>query len=144
MIVLDTNVVSEIWRPTPHEGVIAWLDAQPSDTTFLCTPVLAELRYGLELLHASARRERLRAQIDTIENEVFRDRILAFDAAAAVRFGVLASKRIRAGRRMETVDALIAAIALSHNAALATRDVEDFTGIGLHVIDPFAHSPAAD
>jgi predicted nucleic acid-binding protein len=137
MIVLDTNVVSEAWRPTPSTTVLNWLESQPVVSLYLCTPVLAELRYGFERLEASRRKDRLRAAIEKIESEAYRDRILPFDSAAATEFGRLAAMRERSGRRIEPMDALIAAIALAHRAALATRDVEGFAGLGLEIIDPF-------
>ena len=137
MIVLDTNVVSEIYRPRPNGSVIAWLDAQPRASLYLCTPVLAELRFGVERLEQSPREERLRATIDRLENEIYRDRILLFDAASAVEYGRLAASRQRAGRSIEQMDALIAAIALINGATLATRNDKDFAGLGLDVFNPF-------
>lgn len=137
MIVLDTNVVSEIYRPRPSGPVIAWLDAQPRTSLYLCTPVLAELRFGVELLEQSMRKDRLRATIDRLENEIYRDRILVFDAASAVEYGRLAASRQRAGRPIEQMDALIAAIALINGATLATRNDKDFADLGLDVFNPF-------
>jgi predicted nucleic acid-binding protein len=137
MIVLDTNVVSEIWRPKPSGIVVAWLDEQPVSSLYLCTPVLAELRYGVELLSMGGRKERLRSFVDELESSTYRGRILPLDAPAAAEFGRLAAERKRAGRRMRSMDGLIAAIALSNRAAVATRDVNDFTGIDLQLINPF-------
>jgi len=136
MIILDTNVVSETWRPMPNPIVVEWLDSQREDSLYLCTPVLAELRYGIERLAASHRRDRLKRAIDRLEEE-YRDRILPLDTAAAAEFGRLAVNRERIGRRMEPMDCLIAAIAVSHRAALATRDIQDFAGLGLNVMNPF-------
>jgi toxin FitB len=138
MIILDTNVVSEGWKPKPDPKVIAWLDSLPRDTLFLCTPVLAELRYGVERLPQSARRTRMEAWIDHLETQLYRDRILPFDRSAAWEFGRLAAYRESRGRRMESMDLLIAAIASSRRAALATRDMSDFDDLGLDLIDPFA------
>ena len=137
MIVLDTNVVSEAWRPQPNAAVVNWLRFQPSSLLFLCTPVLAELRYGVERLPAGRRRDRLKEVVDRVETEGYRDRILPLDAVAAAEFGRLTVRRERMGRRMETMDALIAAIALTQGAALATRDTKDFTDLGIEVINPF-------
>ena len=137
MIVLDTNVVSEAWRPQPNAAVVNWLRFQPSNLLFLCTPVLAELRYGVERLPAGRRRDRLKAAVDQVEAEGYRDRILPLDTAAAAEFGRLTAKREKIGRRISTMDALIAAITLAQGAALATRDTDDFSDLGLDVINPF-------
>ncbi len=137
MIVLDTNVISEAWRPKPNSAVLNWLQAQPTATLYLCTPVLAELRYGIERLQPSRRKDSLTASVDRLEAEGYRDRILPLDSAAAAEFGRLAVKRERMGRRMAPIDALIAAIILTHGAALATRDTRDFSDLGFDVINPF-------
>ncbi|HEY7300902.1 MAG TPA: type II toxin-antitoxin system VapC family toxin [Xanthobacteraceae bacterium] len=136
MIILDANVVSEMWRPMPDPTVAEWVDSQREDSLYLCTPVLAELRYGIERLAAGRRKERLKSAIDRLE-EGYRDRILALDAAAAAEFGRLAVKRERIGRRMAPMDCLIAAIAVSQGTALATRDTNDFADLGLTIINPF-------
>lgn len=141
MILLDTNVVSEVAKPRPNAGVIAWLDAQAAASLFLCAPVLAELHYGVERLPSGARQGRLREWVERLENDLYLGRILPLDAAAALAFGRLAVKRERRGRRMEPMDALIAAIAIANRMALATRDAEDFSGLGFDVINPFAYAP---
>ena len=138
MILLNTNIVSEVWRPKPNEAVIAWIDDQPEGSLYLCTPILAELRYGVELLAAGARKERIRHLVDQLETLTYRDRILPLDAVAAAEFGRLAAERKRTGRRIRSMDGLIAAIALSHRAAIATRDIVDFANLGIELIDPFA------
>jgi predicted nucleic acid-binding protein len=143
MIILDTNIVSEVWRPNASPAVLDWLGSQPSLSLYLCTPVLAELRYGMERLAPGRRKDILIAAIDHIENEGYRDRILPLDAAAAAEFGRLMVKRDRAGRRMETMDGLIAAIAAVNGAPLATRDIRDFADLGLQVINPFDAKPKA-
>jgi toxin FitB len=137
MILLDTNIISEAWRPRPNEAVIAWIDAQPAASLYLCTPVLAELRYGVERMSESPRKERLRGHIEALETEGYRGRILSFDQTAALEFGRITASRERKGRRMEPLDAFIAAIALSQQATLATRDVQDFMDIGLALLNPF-------
>lgn len=137
MIVLDTNVVSEIYRRLPNGSVIAWLDAQPIDSLHICTPVLAELRFGAERLDDGKRKDQLRATIDRLEYEVYRDRILVFDAASAMVYGRIAAARRKSGQTMQQMDALIAAIALANSASLATRNKRDFAVLGLDVINPF-------
>jgi toxin FitB len=137
VIILDTNVVSEPLRSRPDLGVRNWIDTQPTSELFLCTPVLAELHFGLERLPAGARKDRLRANIDRFENDLYRSRILVLDAAAAAEYGRLVAMRTRMGRPIQQMDALIAAIALTHRASLATRDVDDFANLGVHLINPF-------
>lgn len=137
MILIDTNVLSEAMRPRPDRTVTTWLNAQPWDSLFLCTPVLAELRYGIERLAAGRRKDFLTATIERIEGELYRGRVLSFDQTAAVNYARLAVRREQQGRRMEQMDALIASIALTHGATIATRDTEDFAGLGIEVINPF-------
>jgi predicted nucleic acid-binding protein len=137
VIILDTNVVSEQFRSRPDVKVRDWIDAQPANALFICAPVLAELRYGLERLAPGARKEGLRANIERIENDLYRGRALPFDAAAAAEYGRVVAERERIGRRIEQMDALIAAIALTHGAALATRDAGGFAELGIDLINPF-------
>jgi toxin FitB len=137
MIVLDTNVVSEAFRVRPSANVRNWYDSQSLDDLYLCTPVLAELRYGVERLDVGARRHRLEKLIMHLEEDVFPDRILLLDRLAAHEFGRILVQRGRMGRPISTMDALIGAVALSHGATVATRDMSDFEGIGLQLIDPF-------
>jgi predicted nucleic acid-binding protein len=141
MIVLDTNVVSEAFRLAPSAAVRTWLDAQTPADLFLCAPVLAELRYGIERLAAGARRTGLERLLSNIESDLFDNRILPFDRASAYEFGRILARRVSIGRPMATMDALIAAIAITHRMAVATRDVTDFAGLELDVINPF--EPAA-
>lgn len=137
MIVLDTNIISEAFRKAPSSAVRAWLDAQTPTDLFLCAPVLAELRYGVERLPASAKRTALEALLLNVETELFDNRILPFDRASAYEFGRILVRRNSMGRPIATMDALIAAIAISHRMALATRDVLDFAELGLELINPF-------
>lgn len=137
MIIVDTNVISESMRPQPYQGVIAWFNAQPWDSLYLCTPVLAELRYGAERLPRSRRKDVLSAAINRIENELYEGRILSFDQAAATNYAHVAAIRERQGRRIQQMDALIAAIALTHHASIATRDIAGFADLGLELVNPF-------
>lgn len=137
MILLDTNVVSETLQRQPNAAVIAWIDQQPSELMHLCTPVLAELRFGVERLDAGARKESLRAAINRFENELYRERILAFDIAASAEYGRLVAARRKIGRPIDQMDAFVAAIALSQGAILATRNTKHFADLGLELINPF-------
>jgi predicted nucleic acid-binding protein len=137
MIVLDTNVVSEGTRRHPNLAVKAWTDRQPARSLYLCTPVLAELRFGLELLAEGRRKTDLRAAIDRMEAVLFRDRILPFDIAAANEYARLAASRQMRGRRIDLMGGLVAAIARSQGASLATRNIADFGDLGVDLINPF-------
>jgi len=137
MILLDTNVVSELYRPTPRATVVTWFDAQTNGLLYLCAPVLAELRFGMERLETGRRKDALRKAIERLENELYRDRILPFDVTCAATYGQLLAGRQRSGRTMHQMDAFIAAIAAANGAALATRNVGHFEGLGLILINPF-------
>jgi predicted nucleic acid-binding protein len=137
MILLDTNVVSDSSRPRPHSSVRSWLSAQRAVDLFICSPVLAELRYGVERLSAGARRTFLELWLEKIENEGFANRILPFDQRAAHEFGRLLHQRTIWGRPIKTMDAIIAAIAKSEGAILATRDVADFADLEITIVNPF-------
>lgn len=141
MIILDTNVVSEGFRPKPHIAVRLWMDAQPPDMLFLCAPVLAEIRFGIARLEPGAQQDRLRAGADKLENDQYRGRVLPFDAAAASAYGRLAAERQRIGKPIGHMDGFIAAIAVAHGAAVATRDTYGFSNFGLTIINPFAFKP---
>jgi predicted nucleic acid-binding protein len=104
---------------------------------YLCAPVLAELRFGIERLARGHRRRDLESRIDRLEHDYFRDRVLPFDAAAAAQFARLSAARERSGRRIEPMDALIAGIARSQRAAIATRDIGDFRDLEIELINPF-------
>lgn len=136
MILLDTNVISEGLRPRPNMGVRTWLDSQPADEMFLCTPVLAELHYGASLLPASIRREKLEKSISDLMI-AFSGRILPFDVKAAMEYGKFVAQRDSLGRATGTMDGLIAGIAMANGAAIATRDVRGFDRSGIDLIDPF-------
>ena len=136
MIILDTNVISEGMRPRSDAGVRSWIDAQQPENLFLCTPVLAELYYGIERLPVGARRSHLEHVILRME-ETFADRILVLDRAAALHYGKLIGQRDRIGRATGATDGLIAAIARANRATLATRDVRGFDDLGIELVNPF-------
>jgi predicted nucleic acid-binding protein len=137
VIILDTNVVSEGLRPRPQLKVRDWINAQPAETLFICAPVLAEIRFGIERLSAGVQRQRLADAAERMERSTFVNRILAFDAAAANVYGRISAQRYASGRPIGVVDCMIASIALTHGAAVATRDMHGFDGVGLLVINPF-------
>ncbi len=137
MIVLDTNVISETMRRKPDQAVVAWLDGQTPNDLYLCAPVLAEIQYGIARLPEFARKTVLFDLCREMVTHVFNGRVLAFDVPAAEAYGSVVAKREVAGSPISVMDALIAAIARSNHAALATRNVADFANIGLTLINPF-------
>lgn len=138
MILLDTNVVSQAMKPDGDMAVCAWLDAQPKTDLYLCAPVLAELRYGAVNLPNGKKKDFLLAACDHIENKSFAGRILTFDRFAAHFYAEFRAKRRREGRSIAEMDMAIAAIASAHAMTLATRNVCDFEGLGIPLVDPFA------
>lgn len=138
MILLDTNVLSELMRPAPDAAVERWLTAQPDTSMFISAITEAELRYGAALLPSGKRRSTLTAEIEGMLDEDFGGRILPFDRLAAQAFAAIAADRRGAGRPISQADAQIAAIARSRGASLATRNVPDFDGCGIEVINPWS------
>jgi len=136
VILLDTNVVSEIMRTAPTPAVINWLSGLEREL-YSSTITLAEILYGVELLPVSKRRTELLAGAEKMLTRVLVGRILAFDGAAARSFAHLASERRRLGRPISELDAQIAAIAQVHNATLATRNIADFEGCGIRLVNPW-------
>jgi predicted nucleic acid-binding protein len=137
LILLDTNVLAELMRATPAAEVEQWLARQPQAGLFICAITVAELRHGVALLPAGRRRSALAIDIENMFFEDLAGRILPFDSAAAVEFAAIASDRRRAGRPISLADAQIAAIARSRAAALATRNVADFEGRGVELVNPW-------
>ncbi|MFM0652910.1 type II toxin-antitoxin system VapC family toxin [Paraburkholderia sediminicola] len=140
MIVLDTNVLSEALRPVPDPGVMAWLAAQPRTALFTTTVTRAEILYGLHLLPDGSRKSVLSAAVDAVFMEDFAGRLLSFDSDAADAYARIAVARKKVGRPISQFDAMIAACARSRGAVLATRNVKDFAGCEIAVIDPWAVS----
>jgi toxin FitB len=137
MIILDTNVVSEGFRINPSAAVRAWLDSRRPSDLFLCAPVLAELRYGVERLPLSRRREVLDGCITNAEQDLFANRLLPVDRESAHEFGRVVARRGARGRPILPMDGLIAAIAIANGMAIATRDIDDFTDLDIELINPF-------
>ena len=136
MIVLDTNVVSEAMKPQPHPSVLAWLDAQASETLFLSCVTVAELMFGIAALPEGGRRDKLISALDGVLI-LFTARILPFDTRAARHYADLAVKARAAGKGFPTPDGYIAAIAAAHGYAVASRDTSAFNAAGLTVFDPW-------
>lgn len=137
MIILDTNVVSELLRPQPEPRVEAWLAAQDGADIYLTAISEAELRYGVVCMAKGKRRDLLSNAVDGMVREDFRDRILPFDSAAAREYARIGAERRTAGRPISQFDCQIAAIGRALGAAVATRNAKDFEGCGITVIDPW-------
>jgi len=138
MILLDTNVLSEIMRPMPDTEVVAWLDAQPSDQVWVCAVTRAEIELGIALLPDGQRKLGLQMAARGMFAEDFAGRCLPFDEEAAITYAAIVASRTRLGRPISVEDAQMAAIALTHGLCLATRNEQDFAAIeGLSVVNPW-------
>ena len=142
MVVIDTNVVSELMRLTPEPAVMAWFSRQDSADLYLTAVSEAELRAGAAILPAGRRRDRLAAEVDAVLREDFTGRVLPFDSAAARAYAAIAASRRSAGRPILEADCQIAAIARARDAAVATRNGADFEHCGIAVIDPWTEDRA--
>ncbi|MCY3823250.1 MAG: type II toxin-antitoxin system VapC family toxin [Nitrospinae bacterium] len=137
MILLDTNVVSELMRSSPDPAVEAWVAGHSVEELFFSAVGEAELRYGVAVMPTGRRRERLAYEIEAMLHEDFGGRVLPFDSEAARAYAEVASVRRAAGRPAPLADCQIAAIARSQDMAVATRNVRDFTDMGVDLIDPW-------
>ena len=136
-ILLDTNVLSELLRAVPHPAVMAWVAAQPAESLCVSSVTQAEMLLGARLLPTGKRRQSLERALAAMFEEDFDQRILPFDSAAVPAYVDVVSSRRAAGRPISQFDAQIAAIALHHGDKLATRNVGDFEGCGLSLVDPW-------
>lgn len=137
MIIVDTNVIAELMRSGPAEAVVEWFGEHGSGALFLSAVSEAELRTGIAILPEGKRRDRLAAAIDAVIEEDFAGRVLPFDSAAAKAYATIATARRAAGRPIMEADGQIAAIARAQGAAVATRNVGDFEGCGIEIVDPW-------
>ena len=137
MIVLDTNVVSELMLPKPDVSVAQWLDRQAVSSLWITTVVEMEIRYGILSLGPSRRRDNLALAFNRFVNAVIVERVASFDVAAARAAAELMAERKRRGRPAEIRDTLIAGIALASNATVATRNVSHFADCNVNVVNPW-------
>ena len=138
MVLLDTNVVSELMRAVPNAEVLAWMDALPARELFVSAVTEAEVRTGFAILPAGARRRGLADASERTLGGLFAGRVLPFDSGAARAYAGIAAASRAAGRPISQSDCQIAAIARSRGMAVATRNVRDFSETGVEVIDPWA------
>ena len=137
MILLDTNVVSELMRKSPDPAVEVWVASHTVEDLFFSAVGEAELRYGAALMPVGRRRDTLVSDIETMLRAAFDNRILPFDSGAARAYADIAAARRFAGRPVAPADGQIAAIARAREMAVATRNVRDFSDTGIDVIDPW-------
>ena len=138
MVVLDTNVVSEVMRASPSREVVEWLDHQHTRDLFMTSVTEAEIRAGLAVLPEGARRRGLVAAAERAFGNLFAGRVLSFDSSAARAYGEIFAARQAIGRPLSLADGQIAAIARSRGMAVVTRNVGDFEGAGVELVDPWA------
>lgn len=136
LIVLDTNVVSELMRSAPDPGVRAWILAQSQQQLHTTSVTLAEVLAGVGRLPDGSRKEGLRRAAAEVF-AAYASQVLAFDAPAAVAYAEIVTQREKLGRSISRFDAQIAAICVTQRASLATRNVKDFEHLGLEVQDPW-------
>jgi len=137
VIILDTNVISELARIDPEPDVVTWLDSLPVAEVATTAITAAELLYGVARLPDGRRTAALAETIDALINEDFRGRVEPFDGLAAEQYAAVVVGREKKGRPISTADAQIAAICRVHSATLATRNTGDFTDTGIGLINPW-------
>jgi toxin FitB len=137
MILIDTNVISELMRTSPDARVVGWIDAQPLETLYLSAITVAELRYGVALLPTSKRRNALHESLETQVLPLFAKRVLAFDLPASQTYAELMAKARAGGLAIGVADGYIAATAAANGMMVATRDTAAFQAADVSVINPW-------
>jgi predicted nucleic acid-binding protein len=137
MIVLDTNVLSELMRPVPNPLVVDWVASQPPQILYTTSITEAEIFHGVMMMPSGRKRDAFQAAAEAMFREDFARRVLPFGSDAALPYARIATDRRRAGRPISQFDAQIAAIALSNGATIATRNVTDFEGCSVNLINPW-------
>jgi len=137
VIILDTNVLSELMRFEPSKLVISWLDNQATSKLYITAITVAEILYGIARLPEGKRKSALFTAASDMLDEDFDGRILAFDGQAAVLYANLVSSCESSGRQVSMADAQIAAICQLHEANIATRNIKDFEPFNLNIINPW-------
>ena len=140
MFKLDTNVVSDLMRTAPRREVMVWMDELPLRELFVTAVTEAEIRTGINILPAGARRRRLAEAAERMLGSLFAGRVLPFDSSAARAYAEISAASRAAGRPISQSDCQIAAIARSQGMAVATRNGRDFSETGVEVIDPWVHA----
>lgn len=136
-LLLDTNVLSEVTKPTPDMRVLAWLDRLDEDRSFISIVSIAEIRRGVALMDNGRKRDALAEWLARDLPQRFERRIIPVDEPVALSWGDLMGRAKRSGRGLSSMDGLIAATAIAHDLILATRNTRDFEGFGIELIDPW-------
>ena len=134
---LDTNVLSEVTKPRPEGCVLKWLDGLDEDRTFISVVSMAEIRRGVALMDNGRKRDALVEWLARDLPDRFEHRVIPVDERVALAWGDLMGDAKRRGRGMSSMDGLIAATAVTHDLTLATRNIKDFEGFGIELIDPW-------
>ena len=137
MILVDTNVVSEVMKVAPSETVVTWLNNQTSSSLFISTITIGEIEYGLRILPAGKRRMRLKERFERFISLAFAQRVLPYDETAARTYGDIMGFRKEIGHPMSIPDGQIAAIAKINGLTISTRNTSDFEDCGIELVDPF-------
>ncbi len=137
MILLDTNVLSALMHPVPNASVVAWLDRQSEREIWISTVSVFEVEYGLNLMPVGKRRVHLETAFAVLLGQGLRGQIADFDPRAATEAGKLMARRQQEGRDYKPLDAMIAAIAVTRRASLATRNVKHFDDLSITVVNPW-------
>lgn len=137
MILIDTNVISELWKIEPDPGVLTWIDAQAVETLYLSAITVAELRFGLASLPEGRRRSIYQERLEQEVLPAFRDRVLPFDLDASQAYAALMARAKAQGKAIGKADGYIAATAAARSLMVATRDLAPFRAADLTVINPW-------
>jgi predicted nucleic acid-binding protein len=137
MIILDTNVLSALMRPSLNRSVIVWLDGQPRTSVWTTAISVMEVRFGLSIGAAGRQRDARAVEFERVIADDLQDRILPFDREAAEQTGILLAARQRGGKPRDMRDSMIAGIVLAQRATLATRNVRHFDDLNVPVVDPW-------
>ncbi|MDU9049154.1 MAG: type II toxin-antitoxin system VapC family toxin [Candidatus Electrothrix sp. Rat3] len=137
MILLDTNIISEVMRRKPSDRVLGWLNLRNKEELFVSSITIAEICYGLRILPVGQRKKQLETHFEQFIAQGFTGRIIGFDESAARVYAEIMGLRKEKGRPMSLPDGQIAAVARSNNLALATRNIRDFGHCEIELINPF-------
>ncbi|EHQ53314.1 PilT domain-containing protein [Ectothiorhodospira sp. PHS-1] len=137
MIVLDTDVISELWKSQPNLNVLAWVDAQAIETLYLSIVTVAELRYGIAAMPEGRRRSVYQTRLEHEVLPAFAGRVLAFDLEASQAYAELMARARAGGKAIGMADGYIAATAAVRGLVVATRDISPYQAAGLVTINPW-------
>ncbi len=141
MILVDTNVISEIMKVSPSETVVDWLNDQKSANLYISAVTIGEIEYGLRILPSGKRQLQLRERFERFVAQAFAHRLITYDEVAAQYYGDIMGYRKEIGRPMNVPDGQIAATAKANGLAVATRNISDFEACGIDLVDPFLPKP---